>query len=175
MIAHGSRGHKQNFYEGGIRVPSIVRWPGRVPAGAVGDHPWYFADFLPTAAELAGVKVPSRLDGISILPALLGPKAAGRTQPKHEFMYWELPRYDAKRGEFFKEIPMQAVRMGDWKAVRPKPNGPLELYNLKEDIAETKDVAAANPTVMARIEEYLKTARVEPRPQQEPEHNWWTR
>jgi arylsulfatase A len=169
------RGHKQNFYEGGIRVPSIVRWPGRVPAGAVSDHPWYFADFMPTAVELAGAKAPSGLDGISIVPAVLGAKAVGRAQPKHEFMYWELPRYDAKRGEFFKEIPMQAVRMGDWKAVRPKPNGPLELYNLKQDIAETKDVAAGNPKVMARIEEYLKTARVEPRPQQEPKDDWWTK
>jgi len=161
------RGHKQNFYEGGIRVPSIVRWPGKVRAGAVSDHPWYFCDFLPTAAELAGLKAPSGVDGISILPVLRG----GRQQ-KHEFMYWELPRYDAKRGEFRKEIPPQAVRMGEWKAVRPAPDGPLELYNLKEDIGETRNLAAQNPKALARIEEYLKIARTEPRPQLQPQGEW---
>ena len=67
---------------------------------------------------------------------------------------------------------MQAVPMGEWKAVRPKPNGPLELYNLKRDIAETRDVAAENPQVLKKIEEYLGTARVEPRPQQQPPSRW---
>src|SRR5262249_58518651 len=85
-----------------------------------------------------------------------------------EFMYWELPRYNAKTGEFAKEAPMQAVRMGDWKAVRPKADGPLELYNLRSDIGEQNNVAAQNPKVMARIEKYLEIARVQPRPQKEP-------
>ncbi len=87
-------------------------------------------------------------------------------------MYWELPRYEAKSGAFRKELPAQAVRMGEWKAVRPKPDGPLELYNLKADIAESRDVAAQNPKVLARIEEYLKAARSEPRPQLQPKGEW---
>ncbi len=168
------RGHKQNFYEGGIRVPMIVRWPGTVAAGKVSDHPWGFFDFLPTAAELAGVEAPKGIDGHSVAPALIGEKAAGRKQPVHEFMYWELPRHNAKTGEFAKEVPMQAVRMGEWKAVRPKPNGPLELYNLKDDPGETRDLAAANRSVLGRIERYLQTARVEPSRQTQPETKWWS-
>jgi arylsulfatase A len=166
------RGGKQNMYEGGIRVPMIARWPGRIGAGTASDLPWYFADFLPTVAELAGTKAPSGLDGMSVIPALLGPKAAGHARSRHDFMYWELPAYDSRKSEFRKEVPMQAVRMGDWKAVRPKPGAPLELYNLKKDVGETTDVEAENPKVMERIEAYLKTARVEPRPQREPKSEW---
>ena len=161
------RGHKQNFYEGGIRVPMIARWQCRIRAGAVSDFPWMFADFLPTSAELAGAPIPEGLDGFSVLPTLLG-----RSQKPHEFLYWELPTYVGLTGDFRQELPLQAVRMGDWKAVRPKPNAPLELYNLKQDIAETADVAARNRQVLARIEAYLKTARVEPRVQKEPKSEW---
>jgi arylsulfatase A-like enzyme len=126
-------------------------------------------DFMATAAELAGAAAPGNTDGYSILPTLFGD---ARRQKQHEFLYWELPRYNGKDGTFFKETPMQAARYGDWKAVRPKPNAPLELYNLKDDVGETRDVAAANPKALARIEEYLKTARVEPRPQTEPPHDY---
>jgi arylsulfatase A len=166
------RGRKQTMYEGGIRIPMIARWPGRIAAGTVSDLPWYFADFLPTAAELAGAKAPSGLDGMSVVPALVGPKAAGREQSSHEFMYWELPNYVAATGGFRKEIPMQAVRMGEWKAVRPKADAPLELYNLRQDIGETANVASENPKVMERIEAYLKTARIEPPAQPEPKSEW---
>ena len=166
------RGRKQTMYEGGIRIPMIARWPGRISAGTVSDLPWYFADFLPTAAELAGAKTPSGLDGMSVVPALLGPKAAGREQSRHEFMYWELPSYVAATGGFRKELPMQAVRMGDWKAVRPKADAPLELYNLRKGIGETANVASENPQVMERIEAYLKTARIEPPAQPEPKSEW---
>lgn len=158
------RGHKRNLYEGGIRVPAIARWPGRIRAGTVSRMPRYFCDFLPTAAELAGVRPLNGLDGISIVPELLGAKAVGREQARHEFMYWELPVFES--GRFRDEVPCQAVRMGQWKAVRPEPGGRLELYNLEEDIGETRDLAAERPGVMARIEEYLRTARTEPRPQQ---------
>jgi arylsulfatase A len=161
------RGHKQNLYEGGIRVPMIARWPGHIGAGALSDFAWSFADFLPTAAELAGAAAPKGLDGFSVVPTLLGKK-----QAPHEFLYWELPRYDAKQGTFMPGTPMQAVRMGEWKAVRPAPGAPLELYNLKRDSGETANLAADNPKVMARIEEYLKTARVEPRPQKDPPSRW---
>ena len=157
------RGNKQEFYEGGIRVPAMVRWPGKIRAGALSRHPWAFCDVMPTLAEIAGATAPNGLDGISIAPTLLGPKAAGREQPEHEFMYWELPRYVAKTGEPRKELPSAAVRMGDWKAVRPAPDAKLELYNLKDDLGETRNVAEENSPVMARIEGFLQTARTEPR------------
>jgi len=166
------RGRKTTMYEGGIRVPMIARWPGRIAGGGTSDLPWYFADFLPTAAELAGAKTPSGLDGMSVVPELLGAQASGRAQKRHEFMYWELPTYEAKTGTFRPGAPMQAVRMGDWKAVRPKLDGMLELYNLARDIGETTNIAAENPKVMERIETYLKTARTEPPQQLEPKSEW---
>jgi arylsulfatase A-like enzyme len=167
----GLRGHKQNFYEGGIRTPFIARWPDKIPRG-VSEHLTAFYDFLPTAAELAGAQTPEGLDGISIVPTLLGAEAAGRQQAAHEFLYWELPRYDAQTATFRDEAPRQAVRMGEWKAVRPEPDGELELYNLREDPAETSNVAPAHPEVMAKIETYLQTARSAPRPQEQPQHGW---
>lgn len=169
----GLRGHKQNFYEGGIRTPFIARWPDKITPNTVSDHATAFYDFLPTAAELAGTEPPPGIDGISIVPTLLGPEAAGRGQATHEYLYWELPRYDSQTGTFRDETPRQAVRMGEWKAVRPEPDGELELYNLRDDPAETNNVAAEQPEVMARIEAYLQAARTEPRPQDQPEHGWW--
>lgn len=167
------RGHKQLMYEGGIRVPMIARWPGRIPAGRVSGFAWMSQDFLPTAAELAGVKPPAGIDGMSVLPTLFG-----RKQQPHEYLYWELPRYlgtrwSDKSGDFAKELPMQAVRHHQWKVVRPKPDAPLELYNLKSDPGETRDLAKEQPDVLARIEKWMRTARTEPRPQTEPEHPWW--
>jgi arylsulfatase A-like enzyme len=141
------RGIKRDVYEGGIRVPMIVRWPGRVPAAAVSDQVWYFPDFLPTAAEIAGAKTPAGLDGLSILPTLLGQEQVRQ----HEFLYWEFHEGGSK----------QAVRMGDWKGVRLEPGAPLELYDLKTDLGETNNVAARHPEVVAKIETYLKTVRTE--------------
>jgi arylsulfatase A len=138
------RGVKRDLFEGGIRVPMIARWPGRVPAGKPSSHAWAHWDLLPTFAELAGAKPPEGLDGLSMVRAL-----QGRAQPTHEFFYWE----------FHERGFQQAVRMGDWKAIRLKPGAPLELYNLARDQAETQDVASANPSVVAKVEAYLKTAR----------------
>lgn len=139
------RANKGAPYEGGLRTPMIARWPGRVPAGTISDCVWYFADFLPTAAEVAGVDPPQNLDGVSLLPTLLG-----RTQKLDErFLYWELPW-----GGF-----RQAVRRGDWKAVRPAPGKPLELYHLGNDPGEQHDVAAQHAEVVRMFEDYLKTAR----------------
>ena len=100
------RAHKGALYEGGIRTPAIVRWPGKTPAGAVSDTPWYFADFLPTAAALAGVRAPEGLDGANLLPTLLG-----KTQPSlaSRFLYWETHDGGGLA---------QAVRWGRWKATR---------------------------------------------------------
>jgi arylsulfatase A-like enzyme len=139
------RGHKRDLYDGGIRVPMIVRWPGRVPAGAVSEQVWAFWDMLPTCAEIARVESPKGIDGVSVLPALLG-----QSEVPRDFLYWEYP----ERGF------QQAVRMGDWKAVRPVYGQPLELYNLRHDISEEHNVASEHPDVISRIEEYLKTARI---------------
>ena len=141
------RGHKGDPYEGGIRTPMIVRWPGKVPAGKTSDAAWYFADVLPTLAELAGVKPPPNVDGISVLPVLLGKKQ----NPGDRFLYWE----------FFDPAFQQAVRWRNYKAVRLAQSKSLELYNLAEDIAEEQNVAAQHPEVVARIERYLATARTD--------------
>jgi arylsulfatase A-like enzyme len=141
------RGIKRDLYEGGIRVPMIVRWPGRVPAGTVSDQVFAFWDFLPTAAELAGAKPPDKLDGISLLPTLLGRKQTNQ----HEHLYWE----------FHERGFHQAIRRGEWKAVRHGSQSALELYNLKTDPTEKENVAGANPGILAQIEACLKTARTE--------------
>jgi len=139
----GLRGIKRSLYEGGIRMPTIVRWPGKVPAGAVSDFVWWQVDFMPTAAVLAGIQPPKNLDGTSVLPALLG-----KRQQPHPLLYWEI------HSPFH-----QAVRMGDWKGVRFGTKEPLELYALSKDRGEQHDVAAKHPDVVSQIEAYLATAR----------------
>lgn len=140
------RGIKRDLYEGGIRVPLLARWPGRIEAGSVSDQVWAFWDFLPTAAELAGVSAPQGIDGISMAPALLG-----RPQTDHEYLYWEFH----ERG--FK----QAIRMGRWKGVRLGTKKPLELYDLAGDVGEQNDVAARRPEIAKKITELMTTARVD--------------
>ena len=144
--AGGLRGIKRDLYEGGIRVPMIARWTGTIPAGRVSSHPWAHWDILPTLAEFAGTRVPEALDGISMARAL-----RDAPQPTHAFFYWE----------FHERGFQQAVRMGKWKAIRLKLGTPLELYDLDVDPGEQRNVAAGNPEVIAKIEEYLKTARTE--------------
>ena len=141
------RGIKRDLYEGGIRVPLIVCWPGHIKAGTVNDQPFAFWDFLPTAAAVAEAKLPAPVDGISMLPTLLGQPQTNQ----HAFLYWE----------FHERGFQQAARMGDWKAVCPQAGQPLELYNLKTDLGEQDNVADKNPEVVAKIEAYLKTARTE--------------
>ncbi|MEZ5354198.1 MAG: arylsulfatase [Bryobacteraceae bacterium] len=142
------RGFKTDLYEGGIRVPMIARWPGSVAAGR-SSHACAFWDYLPTFAALAGASAPaSAADGLSFVHALVG-----RPQTEHDFLYWETTR----RGKL-----VQAVRAGNWKAVRLEPGRPLELYDLAADIAESKDLAGSNPEVVQRIETYLATCREDP-------------
>jgi arylsulfatase A-like enzyme len=141
------RGIKRDLYEGGIRVPLIVRWPGKIKPGTKCDRVSAFWDFLPTAAEIAQTNVTQQLDGLSLLPALLGKPQTNH----HDFLYWE----------FHERGFQQAVRMGDWKAVRLQVGAPLELYNLSTDLGEKQNVAAQNPEVVAKIEDYLRTARTE--------------
>jgi arylsulfatase A-like enzyme len=140
------RGFKRALYDGGIRVPMLVRWPGRIQPGTTSDLPCAFWDFLPTAAELAGAEPPPGIDGLSIVPNLL----AQPGQRRHDFLYWEF-----HEGQHSK----QAVRAGRWKAIRNAPGEPLELYDLTTDLGEEHNVAAEHPDVVARIETHLKTAR----------------
>ncbi|MFB3825371.1 MAG: arylsulfatase [Bryobacteraceae bacterium] len=139
---------KGSVYEGGIHVPMVARWPGRIQPGAVSDLPWAFWDFMPTAAELAGVTPPANIDGISIAPTLFG-----QPQKGHEYLYWEA---NGKAQGF-----AQAIRMGNWKGVRFGLAGPLELYDLSTDPGEAKDVAARHPEIVARMTEALRTARTD--------------
>jgi arylsulfatase A-like enzyme len=143
------RGIKRDLYEGGIRVPMIVQWPARIQKGRVSDQIVTFWDFFPTAAELAGTTAPPGIDGISLVPALLGKEQT----KQHEFLYWE----------FHERGFTQAVRMGDWKAVRSggHAEAPLELYDLSKDLGEKNNLAAAHPEILAKIEGYLKTARTD--------------
>jgi len=144
------RGGKGNFYEGGLRIPFLVRWPGQVPAGVVSDHLGYFPDIMPTLAELAGVELREPTDGLSIVPTLLGAEAAGRTQETHRYLYWE----DRKS---------VAVCAGDWKAIRPARDKPFELYNLAADLEERRNVANRHLEVLKRLQEYARQAHTEPR------------
>ncbi|MBL8229688.1 MAG: arylsulfatase [Bryobacterales bacterium] len=140
------RGLKGDLYEGGIRVPTIVRWKGKIKPGSVSDEPWAFWDFFPTAAELAGVPPPAGLDGVSIVPALHG------SPLKRDYLYWEY----AQRKGF-----MQAIRFGDWKACRMQYPAPLELYNLKDDPSETRNMASAHPELVKKAGEWMKAAHVD--------------
>jgi arylsulfatase len=144
------RGLKGSLYEGGIRVPMIARWPGRIKAGGTTDHVSAFWDVLPTIAEITGTDAPAGIDGISFAPTLFG---RPQDQRQHEFLYWEFPGYGGQ----------QAVRMGPWKGVRqdmlrrgnPDPLK-IELYNLRDDIGETTDVAQEHPDVVARIRSIMQ-------------------
>ena len=140
------RGYKRDLYEGGIRVPFIARWPGRVPAGKTSDEIIAFWDLMPTFAELAGAECPVGINGKPALDAILG----GKRKTPQPYLYWDYghcrPRY------------MQAARMGRWKGIRQRAGESVELYDLKRDIGETEDVAASHPEVVAKIEEIMKTA-----------------
>ena len=137
------RGGKGNLYEGGLRIPFIVRWPGKIAAGRASDLLFYQPDVLPTLAELTGAEAPADVDGLSILPEILGTEATGREVGEREFLYWE---YGSQT----------AVRMGDWKAIQPKKDGPWELYNLANDISEATNVADANPSVVKKAQAYAE-------------------
>ncbi|CDA77482.1 arylsulfatase [Bacteroides sp. CAG:530] len=143
------RGIKRQCYEGGIRIPFIVRWPGKVAKGSVNDHIFAFYDMMPTFCELAGVKnyvkkytnkkkKTDYFDGISIVPTLMGKS----NQKEHEFLYWE-----------FNETNQIAVRMGDWKLVVKK--GEPYLYNLTTDIHEDNDISAQYPDIVKRMKEII--------------------
>ncbi|MGW8181254.1 MAG: sulfatase-like hydrolase/transferase, partial [bacterium] len=153
----GLRGIKRDLYEGGIRVPMIVRWKGRTPAGSTSDYVGYFGDLMATAADLASVPPPESIDSVSFLPAILGDS---KNQNKHEYLYWE----------FYEGGSAQAVRLGKWKAIRqPMFDGAVELYDLSQDPGEKSDLAIENPHIVSRLTAAMEAAhkpsqlwRVEP-------------
>lgn len=143
-------GIKRSLNEGGIRVPLIAWWPGRIAPGTVASHVAYFGDFMATAAELAGVVLPAERDSVSFVPTLFGQTPA---QQQHEFLYWEFH----ERG-----FSQAALYQGRWKGIRERdPQAPLAVYDLHHDLAEQHNVAEKYPEIAAKLESYLKTARQE--------------
>lgn len=143
------RGYKRDLYEGGIRVPMIVRWNGVVGENTKSDHVSAFWDFLPTVADIIGAEHPDNIDGISFLPTLKGDDE----QKEHDYLYWE----------FHENNGRQAIRKGDWKAVKydVHNDGKIELYNLKSDVSEKFDVSEKHPDLVADFDSLLKTSRKE--------------
>ena len=137
----GLRGIKRSLYEGGIREPTIIRWPRKIKAGVVNDSIWGHYDLFPTFAEIAKVTAPSGLDGVSVLPNWLYSKDIGR-----KYLYWEF-----HEGGF-----AQAVRVGKWKAVKRGVNGNIELYDLNDDVGETRNIADSNPKIVSEISKIMK-------------------
>jgi len=137
------RAGKGSLYEGGLRIPMLARWPGKIKPGSESDLVWYFPDVMPTLAELAGARVPEGCDGISIVPTLLGKGE----QKKHEFLYWEY-------------MNQYAVRTGKWKGWCWHREGkkpiPWQLYDLSNDIGETTDLADKHPEIVAKIDAIAK-------------------
>ncbi|WP_298735131.1 arylsulfatase [uncultured Chitinophaga sp.] len=139
------RGIKRDLYEGGIRVPMIVRAPGKVPAGRTSNQVWTFWDVLPTICGLTGTPAPDNIDGLSFVPAILGKKQ----EQQHDHLFWQFNEGQLK----------QAVIQGDWKLVRFKKKGTpeiLELYNIAKDIGEQKDLAAQYPDKVKALKPLLQ-------------------
>ena len=140
------QGIKRSLHDGGIRVPLIVRWPGRIEPGSTSDHVSYFGDMMATLAEVAGAQPPSDIDSISFLPTLLGQP---QQQKQHDYLYWE----------FYEQGSKQSVRSGDWKAIRePMLVGEIELFNLADDIAEQNNLADQHPELVAQAAERMEQA-----------------
>lgn len=147
----GFRGVKRDLYEGGIREPFIARWPGNIKAGSTNSFQGAFWDIMPTLAQLTNAPAVPYTDGVSLLPTLTGKKG----QQPHNYLYWE----------FHEDGGRQAVRQGNWKAVRlhaaQHPDGALELYALSTDPGETKNIAAAHPDITRKLAAYMREAHVE--------------
>ena len=146
------RGAKRDLYEGGIRVPMLIRWSKTINPGSVSDHIGAFWDVLPTLANIAGIpesECPKQLDGLSFLPTLLGNTT---TQKQHPYLYWE----------FYEQQGKVAARFGKWKVIRlnavTQPDGPIEVYDLENDLGEKTDVANKHPEIIARFKEIFREA-----------------
>jgi arylsulfatase A-like enzyme len=167
------RGGKGMLYEGGIRVPLIVRWPGVARPGGTCDEPVASVDFLPTFAALAGAKVPADrpLDGVSFLPLLRDPQA----RLEREALYWHFPGYleaNVQLGSW-RTTPAGAIRAGDWKLQEFLEDGRVELYNLKDDLGEKTDLSARMPQKAHELRQKLHAWREKigaPMPKPNPEY-----
>jgi arylsulfatase A-like enzyme len=163
------RGYKRDMHEGGIRTPLIVSWPGKIKPGTTSDLPTYSPDVMPTLAELAGKKaqaaVPNDIDGLSILPTLLGKGE----QEAHDYLYWEWARYDWGKRKLQPNGLMQAVRKGNWKAVKMGGNKPMLLYDLSKDLGEKHDLSAKHPDIAKEMAELMESSRTKMLPQFEPD------
>ena len=142
-------GLKGSLNEGGIRVPLVVWWPGKIEPGSVSDHIGAFQDILPTITEISELKTGNDIDGLSFYPTLIRQD----NQEMHNYLYWEFPSYGGQ----------VAVRMGKWKAIGKgllkNPDNPIELYDLEIDVAEQQNVAPEYPEVIQQINEIIKTSR----------------
>ena len=158
------KGRKRSMYEGGLRTPMLVRWPGKIAAGRKSDFVWYFPDVLPTCLDLAGMAdvAPEGLDGVSILPTLLGQGL----QRQHPELYWECPRYDWKNRRYTNL--MQAIRMGDMKLLRHQSGQPWELYNIATDPGENDNLAAVYPGIVDQMSRRIEEIRTPHNPLPEP-------
>jgi len=145
------RGGKGNLYEGGLRIPFIARWPGKIKAGQVSDLLFYQIDVLPTLAELAGANTPAEADGLSILPSLLGADVVGHAQQEHPFLYWEFG-------------PQTAVRVKNWKGIQPKPKADWELYDLSQDPSEQHNLASQRPDMLKQMKKFAEQSHQPVRP-----------
>ncbi len=145
------RGGKGNLYEGGLRIPFLAQWPGRIQGGQVSNFKFAQYDILATLTEIAGARTPADTDGISILPTLLGEKSVGRTQEAHPYFYWEFGN-------------MQAVRIDNWKGLHIRNKQSWELYDLENDISETTNVATDHPGIISRMEHIMKECHEPARP-----------
>jgi arylsulfatase A-like enzyme len=147
------RGLKGDVFEGGIRVPMIARWPGRIAENSETAHISANYDFLATLTELVGIHSVPETDSVSFLPTLFG---KADKQQRHEHLFWDFAGYGGQL----------AVRMGDWKGVRlnliENRDAPFELYNLKDDIGESNNVAAEYPEVAAKIQRIMLDDRIKP-------------
>lgn len=139
------RGSKGTLYEGGLRIPFVARWPGKIAPGRTSEFLGYFPDILPTIAEVTGATAPADTDGLSIVPELVGESVAGRKQAQHEYLYWEIGGWTA-------------IRQGTWRAVKPNKSPKWELYDLATDPSESKDLASTRPEVLAKLVELVTKA-----------------
>lgn len=143
------RGYKRDLFEGGIRVPMIVKWKGKIAKGSKTEHVSAFWDVMPTLAELTTTKVTTAIDGVSFLPTLLGKGS----QKQHDYLYWEFHELNGR----------QAIRQANWKLIKynVNNNGKYQLYNLENDLSETNDLASKMPEKVNELSKILESSRTE--------------